>query len=124
MVIDQKRLVAIVSSEMAKIVRGISEQIHNFEGLYQRAPASLHLQNFPQEFEVKRSSLISIKSAEAKGNFQLTIGIAKDGRISTLPKISRHFEPRNTRKNQTLLSSDQIEFIGRVQYDLASITPK
>jgi hypothetical protein len=62
---------------MGQLVRAIRDNIDDFPE-YERAIASNHFENMPPQFGVKKSSMFSVKSADDKGNLQLTLGQGKD----------------------------------------------
>lgn len=71
--IDRERFLAFVDGEMETLVRTISDHIEQFRAEYERTPAENHRNNVPQELRPRITSMVSIKSSHAKGNFQLTL---------------------------------------------------
>ena len=71
--IGRERFLAFVEPEMERIVREIHTHIDEFRADYERTPADNHRGNVPAAFQRRISSMISIKSSHASGNFQLTL---------------------------------------------------
>ena len=71
--IDRERFLAFVDAEMETIVRQIHTHIEDFRADYERTPAENHRHNVPASMQGRISSMVSIKSTHAKGNFQLTL---------------------------------------------------
>jgi hypothetical protein len=75
LVIGRERLIAIVDDDMIERVDQISRDIGQFED-YERTPAGNHYPNIPAGYTVKKSSMISVKTDDEKGNVQLTLSPA------------------------------------------------
>jgi len=75
--IGRERFIAIVDPRMEQCVRTIREKIGQFPD-YSKAKSDLHLKNFPASFNVVKSSMLSVKTKEDKGNLQLTMARGKD----------------------------------------------
>ena len=75
--IDRERIIAVVNASCADAVRAIRNNIaaHND---YKHTPAGNHFGNMPVRYGVPKSKMFSVKSTEAHGNVQLTIGPGKD----------------------------------------------
>lgn len=71
--IGRERFLAVVEPEMETLVRQIHENIGEFRADYERTPSENHRGNVPAAMQGRISSMISIKSTHAKGNFQLTL---------------------------------------------------
>jgi hypothetical protein len=71
--IGRERFLAFVEPEMERIVREIHTHIDEFRADYERTPADNHRGNVPADLQGRITSMISIKSTHAKGNFQLTL---------------------------------------------------
>jgi hypothetical protein len=70
--IGRERLLAFVEADMETLVRQIHAHIDEFPD-YERTPAENHRRNVPAALERRITSMISIKSSHANGNFQLTL---------------------------------------------------
>jgi hypothetical protein len=81
--IDRERFIAIVEDEMGDVVRTIKDDITKFED-YKHTPAQNHHGNMPAGYTVAKSKMFSIKSAEDKGNIQLTMAPATDASGKTV----------------------------------------
>ncbi len=75
--IGRERLIAIVQDDMLERVRQIADDISAFED-YESTPAGNHHGNIPSGYTVKKSSMVSIKTDDTKGNLQLTLSPARD----------------------------------------------
>lgn len=71
--IDRERFLAFVDAEMETTVRQIHTHIGEFSADYERTPAENHRVNVPASMQGRITSMVSIKSTHAKGNFQLTL---------------------------------------------------
>jgi hypothetical protein len=71
--IGRERFLALVEPEMETLVRQIHGNIDEFRADYERTPSENHRGNVPAAMRSRISSMISIKSTHAKGNFQLTL---------------------------------------------------
>ena len=71
--IGRERFLAMVHPDMGALVREIHEHIDEFRADYERTPAENHRGNVPPALQPRITSMVSIKSTHAKGNFQLTI---------------------------------------------------
>ena len=71
--IGRERFLAMVDPEMETLVRQIHANIDEFRADYERTPSENHRGNVPASMQGRISSMISIKSTHAKGNFQLTL---------------------------------------------------
>jgi hypothetical protein len=71
--IGRERFLAFVEPEMETLVRQIHTHIDEFGGEYERTAAENHRGNVPAALQGRITSMISIKSAHGKGNFQLTL---------------------------------------------------
>lgn len=75
--IGRERFIAVVDPRMEQYVRAIRENIGQFSD-YERAKSDLHHKNFPASWQVVKSSMISVKTKEDKGNLQVTVARGKD----------------------------------------------
>lgn len=75
--IGRERFIAIVRPEMEASIRKIKERIDDFP-LYKRTNAQNHYGNFPAQYNVVKSKMVSVKTKEDKGNLQLTLANGKD----------------------------------------------
>jgi hypothetical protein len=75
--IAQSRMIALVRPEMGDLVQTIRKDIGKFPD-YEHAVAGNHFGNMPPQFNVKKSSMFSVKTSDDKGNLQLTFGRGKD----------------------------------------------
>jgi hypothetical protein len=71
--IGRERFLAFVEPEMEALVRQIHGSIEEFRADYERTPSENHRGNVPSSMQGRITSMISIKSTHAKGNFQLTL---------------------------------------------------
>ena len=71
--IGRERFLAFVEPGMETLVRQIHENIEEFRADYERTPSENHRGNVPASMQGRITSMISIKSTHAKGNFQLTL---------------------------------------------------
>lgn len=71
--IGRERCLAFVEPEMETLVRQIHTHIDEFRAGYEQTPAENHRGNVPVALQSRITSMISIKSAHSKGNFQLTL---------------------------------------------------
>jgi hypothetical protein len=76
--IGRERFIAVVDTDMADRIRTIRDRIDDFAGVYKRTPVGDHHQNLPAAYAVAKNSMVSIKTTEANGNVQLTVGKGTD----------------------------------------------
>lgn len=96
--IGRERFLAFVDPEMEMLVRQIHVHIDQFRGDYERTPAENHRGNVPPALQTRVSSMVSIKSAQRTGNFQLTLThlsgpdeVLLDADIDENGSLLRHF---------------------------------
>ncbi|HZI19055.1 MAG TPA: hypothetical protein VEY09_10715 [Pyrinomonadaceae bacterium] len=75
--IGRERFIAVVRPEMETSIRKIKANLDNYP-LYKPSNAQNHHRNFPAEYNVVRSRMVSLKTKEDKGNLQLTLAPGKD----------------------------------------------
>lgn len=79
--IDRERFIGFVDAKMGTIIRAIKDDIGSFPD-YKHTPATNHFDGIqeavPEGFQVIKSKMFSIKSAEDHANIQLTIAPTKD----------------------------------------------
>ena len=71
--IGRERFLAFVRPEMEALVRQIDSYRDEFRGEYEHALLGNHRDNVPTRLQGRMTSMVSIKSAHRKGNFQLTL---------------------------------------------------
>lgn len=75
--IDRERIIAVVTEQCADAVRAIRDNVSAHRD-YKHTPAANHHGNMPPRYGVATSKMFSVKSTEANGNVQLTIGPGTD----------------------------------------------
>ncbi len=70
--IGRERFLAFVDPVMEERVRQIDDHIGQFPD-YEKTDAEIHRGNVPQEMQGRIDRMVSIKSSDAKSNFQLTL---------------------------------------------------
>ncbi|MEO7276281.1 MAG: hypothetical protein ABI211_30210, partial [Vicinamibacterales bacterium] len=71
--VGRERFLAFVDPAMETLVRQIHTHIDDFRGEYERTPAGNHRGNVPAALQQRITSMVSIKSSDRQGNFQLTL---------------------------------------------------
>jgi len=71
--IGRERFLAFVQPEMETLVTQIDGHIDQFSADYKRTPSGIHRGNVPVALRDRITNMVSIKSTDRKGNFQLTM---------------------------------------------------
>jgi hypothetical protein len=75
--IDRERFIAKASPTFLDAVTAVRGNTSDFPD-YKKTPSGDHFDGYPKGYEVRKSSIVSVKTREETGNLQLTAARAKD----------------------------------------------